>query len=76
MKVTLVRKRECFGGKCFIIDEDEKRKKKLGQGGIIISIKGIIINIKVIKGDVLGGQYSIEEDENRLKMLLLLATLM
>ena len=27
MKVNLVKKRECIGGKCFMLDAEEKREK-------------------------------------------------
>ena len=38
--------------------------------------RNVIIAIKVMKVDVLGGQYSIKGDENRLEMLSLLAIVM
>ena len=55
--VNLAWERQCFGEKCFMIDADEKEKKNWKKGGIIVGIK-------VIKVDVLRGQYSIGEDEN------------
>ena len=52
-----------------MLDAEEKRKKNW-QGG------GTIISIKVIKIDVLGSEYRIRGDKNRLKMFSLLVITM
>ena len=69
VRVNSVNKRQCIGGKCFMLDAEEERRKNWQRGGIIIGIN-------IIKIGVLGSEHSVRGDENRLKMFSLLAIMM